>query len=346
MHRALDANRMVPPGEFNHYIAWLMERSKLLCTPLFLTTAWSLFQHHGVTPFADAEIVTSYMQQVLDEWDRRKQVVRERETWASPESLKAVLEEISFRLVKQRSYEFRTQDFETWFRSRAENGMDASRVLRFLSEQSGVICNRAGSWEADDRLVDYLAARYVVSSGQDPTELLEGWGNEERPREVLRLTCGMLSDATPVLRNVIDKKDVSTAGRALMLANIVAQPIRADADMLEETCHQIVVWLDPHLEGWQLQNPERGDLKQPEYLWTLRATRKKSSKDAQRAWNVITPLHQARSGPARDHLRQRLSIANAPVLRALRESMDVDGELKIDAQPNYTDVSARVVAPL
>lgn len=346
LHTAVAESRSIPASGFDEYVGRLKERQKLLdalCTPLFLTNAWSLFQSHGVTPFADAAIVKSYMQ-VLDEWDRYKKVVRTRESWASPQNLAAILEELSFRLYQQGSSDFKTSDFETWFEGRIASAVEPDRLLRFLSEQSGVIQHRFDdSWEADKRLVDYLAASHIVSSVQDPTTVLDSWPKDERTREILRLACNLTSDATPVLRHVLDLKEASEAERALMLANIVAQPLRASEDVLDETCDRIVKWLDSHLRAWEVQGPERETLNQPDCLWTLRAVRKASSKEAEEAWRLITPIHQARSGPASPQLSHRLSIAKAPVLRALRESMDVDGKLTIKEQKNYADVSARVV---
>lgn len=346
LHMAVTDSRSIPARGFDEYVGRLKERQKLLdalCTPLFLKNAWSLFQTHGVTPFADAAIVKSYMQ-VLDDWDRYKKVVRSRESWASPQNISAILDELSYWLFRQGSSDFVTSDFEEWFKGRIAGVVEPNRLLRFLAEQTGVIHYRSDDrWEADKRLIDYLAASHIVSSVDDPTTVLNSWAKDERTGEILRLACNLTGDATPVLRHVMDTKDASEGERTLMLAYIVAQPLRASADVIDETCDRIVTWLDLHLKAWEVQGPEREVFEQPDCLWTLRAVRKTSSKEAERAWRLITPIHQARYGPASPQLNHRLSIAKAPVLRALRESMDVDGKLTIKQQENYADVSARVV---
>lgn len=335
--------------ELDDYLAQLIERDELVQVfkrPLFLLTAGLLFKNYRTTPFADAEIVLKYIDFVLGEWDRRKNIVRTREPWASPKRLTGVLGALSYELAKRESCSFATADFESWLPSAAIRHVPAKDILDALSEQSGVIrCHPDGIWEADEYFVNYLAASHAVTSTEDTFRILLDWTSKDRHREVLRLACSITNDATPILRMVLSQEDVTEETRAFTLATVIAQPIQTDAKTMSEACDRIMDWLDPRLEPWELSLPERNEPDQPERLWALRAVTASSPDDAAGAWRILPAIHQARSGPAGEYLTNRLARAGAPVLRSLKESLDIEGKLELTPHHDYRDVRAQIYAP-
>jgi len=78
-------NRKASSNELRRFLCHLSERRSLihlLSNPLFLKSAWTLFERSAVTPFSEIEILRECIRTML-EWDDRKNIVRVREPWAS-----------------------------------------------------------------------------------------------------------------------------------------------------------------------------------------------------------------------------------------------------------------------
>jgi hypothetical protein len=339
------------PAELEDFVCHMTERHALRASfrnPLFLDSAWTLFSRNRVTPFAEAELLGEFARRLLDERDRERNLIRIREPWASPRSLALLLGELCFRLIESRKEEFETRDAERWLETRLRE-VPCDRLLPLLSLQSGVLNEAApGHWRVSQHyLRHYFAAAHAVESPESTWGCLNDWQVRDDVRDVLRLACGISSDATPLLEVVLDAPDALEPARCALLAEILAQPVVALPEIVAASCDAVVGWLDSALQHWRLESeltPGRQRI-ELEPLWKLRASGAGRLEAA--GPRILGAIHRARSGPARQLLLERLDKARSPVLPAFAESIHVDGHLHLqyESEDGESSLLAAVVAP-
>ena len=178
-------------GELTKFLCHLSERQSLVRTlgnPLFLKTAWILFERSAVTPFSEIEVIGECIRSVLER-DDHKQLVRVRKPWASPQTLLALLGEIAFRLLMSGKEVFGVEEVQTWINRRFPN-VPAEELLSLLGVL-GLVDGDDGCFSISHRSFrDYFAAQYVVESANNASSYLKEWPHRQDVREVLRLAWG------------------------------------------------------------------------------------------------------------------------------------------------------------
>lgn len=336
--------------DFERFVCHLFERpafkSRPFRNPLFLRTAWTLFLRNAITPFAEAEVVKDFVNYLLYEWDRERHVIRVREPWASPQILSATLGEICLRLVNEQRIEFDTNEAQAWVRVRIAD-VPLEQLLSILSVQSGVLTPSAPNrWRvADDYFLSYFAAAHAIESSGNALQYLSSWKEKDRNdiRDVLRIACGITTDATPLLTAVLEARDTKEAECCDLLARILAQPIMAASNVVSASCSMLVSWLDKSLERWRLVRRTGDNCYKPEILWGITACTNDKEHYDSRVSDVLSAMHQARSGPARMPLLQQLRNAKSPVLLEFADSLEVEGHLRLQVEPTQEQKQLRAI---
>ena len=137
------------------------------------------------------------------------------------------------------------------------------------------------------------------------------------------------TDATPLLRRVLDAGKVAVSDRHVLLAEILAQPVAAEQKIVAEACHSIVGWLNSELQGWSLDGRPRAHERDRIATWELLAIGKPVGKAQQAVRGALTAIHRARSGPARKSLKERMRVTKSPVLSAFAGSLEIEGRLDL-----------------
>jgi transcriptional regulator with XRE-family HTH domain len=356
LKRAIEGSertQTVDAAELERFVCHLTESTTLhtsLRNPLLLKNAWTLFSRNAVTPFAETELLGEFTRCLLDEWDRGRNVIRAREPWASPHKLATLLGELCFKLTVSQKKEFKISDAEQWLGGRFRD-IPCERLLPLLSLQSGILCElEPGRWSVShDYFRRYFAASRVVESLGSPWHYLRDWKERDDMRDVLRMACGITSDATQLLRGVLEANDVVEADRCGLLAEILAQPVAAIPEVVAASCDAMVGWLDHAMRGLRLSSDSTegwsGFVRVP--LWQLRAIGARGDAFDPKVIKALGATHRARSGPARDLLLERLDKATSPFLSAFAASMQFEGRLHLECEANAArrTLRAAVVAP-
>lgn len=315
--------------DVSRFLCHLSERDALrepLRNPMFLKRAWSLYQQNRVTPFFESEIVSECVRSLL-EWDHIKGLIRVRQPWASRQRLSALLGELAFLMLRSSKVEFSVQHFQKCV-ARHVHTSNMDEVLELLLIQG--VLGRSGDAVhfAHRTMQSYFAANYVVESTDSAAGYLEGWTEREDLREVLRLACGITNDATSLLRSVLDTK-VAGVARYVLLAQILSQPISAEAAVMEDSCDVVVGWLDGELEDWSVQSPTMSPTDEASPSWRMCATTTGGMEPGEPVRSALLAIHRARSGPAYAPFKARLAETKSPLLPHFGDSMDVDGLLDL-----------------
>jgi transcriptional regulator with XRE-family HTH domain/energy-coupling factor transporter ATP-binding protein EcfA2 len=313
--------------DLERFLCHLVERrhmSRSLRNPLLLSRAWSLFARNAVTPFAETEILGELSRSLLD-----PEVVRARAPWASPRNLHRLLGEICLQLVRAGRHDFSTADAAMWLAGHLRD-IPCDRLLQLLAVQSGVLSEQGPErWTfADPYFGRYFAATRLVESADDPWPLLGQWRTREDIRDVLRLVCGITSDATALLEGILEASDVTEPDRCSLLADALAQPLAASPAALAASCSATVSWLDKSFSSWRVEPLARASpIATRDSLWGLCAIDPTRAKLHSKVTPTLATIHRARSGPARDLLVERLAQASSPFLSNFATAMECEGKL-------------------
>jgi hypothetical protein len=319
----------VNPIEVDRFLCHLVE-SELLKTALrdrfFLERALQLFEQSAVTPFAEG-LVAEECARALIERDHSKGLNRVRAPWALGHRLTALLGEFSLALVYLGGDIFESEKFTKWVKKSAPD-VPSDRLLDLMLVQGLFVeeSNKCISF-SHKILRDYFAARYVIESAKSATEYFKDWRKTPGLGSVMRMACGLANDATPLVKNVLNKADERATDLAL-LADIIAQPLQMDHATLFISCKSVVSWLDHQTSDWKVYK----DLIQDTYESKSWVTYVYFSAPKQKHMiaSTLCALHRARSGPAYEPLKEHLSDARSHFLAKFAEALDVEGRLKVD----------------
>lgn len=325
--------------ELRRFLCHLSERRSLSreCRhPLVLKSAWRLFEQNAITPFSEAEIVGEYVRSLL-EGDARKNIVRVREPWASPQSLSSLVAEVSFHLLAAGQDTFTTSDAATWINDRFPT-VPIDELLSLLSVL-GVVVQSNGRFQMAHKLLrDYFAALRAVESSESAGEYLKDWSGRPEMREVVRLACGITNDASSLLNGVLDASQVDEVERCTLIAEILGQPVTAERSVMDRSCDVVVQWLDGTLRGWFVN-----DRKVEDFSWELSAEGKSLDALSNQVEHALTAIHRARSGPAYEPLRQRMKQTKSALLPEFADAMALEGRLNVRFQA--TSLQAMISEP-
>jgi hypothetical protein len=338
------SNRAGAVIDLRRFLCHLTEHQSLLraCRqPLFLKSAWSLFERNAITPFSEAEIVREYVRNLL-EGDLKKRVIRVREPWASPQSLYSLVAELAFRLVASEQVTFSSSQAEEWISAMFSN-VPCDELLSLLSVL-GIVVSRRGNHEFAHRLLlNYFVALRAVESSDSAGAYLRDWPRRHELRDIVRLACGITNDASSLLRDILETREVDQAARCTLLAEVLAQPIAAERDLLERSCEIIVGWLDMMLRDWSVEALAVTKATDEDPSWALSAHGRPLESVSEQVEHALTAIHRARSGPACSPLRQRLETTHSLVLPEFAEAMALEGRL--DVQLCSTQLRAAITEP-
>jgi hypothetical protein len=322
--------RSVAAVEIDRFFCHLSERESLrsaMRDRLLLHCAWTLFERNAVTPFSEAMVLNECVK-VLLERDGSKGLNRVREPWASTQRLMSLMGDVSLRMICGDTDSFDTEIFGDWVRDR-DPALSPDRVLDLLLVQ-GLLVGGADSYRfAHASLRDCLAARFVVESTQDATVFFTDLTDRTTLNNVIRLACGLASDATPLLQMVLHGHAKDGANGPL-LADLIAQPLSVRHSTLETSCRSVVSWLDKHTSHWE-PVPLRGAVHSGAggLRWRAHArVGKGGAKEMRQVLYTLGKVHVARSGPAGVLLKAELEAANSSFLPLFSESLDVEGLFK------------------
>ena len=319
----------------SRYISHLYERPDVLKTlrnPLFLSLSTTLFARNAVTAFYDADIFNECMWVLLDEWDRRKNIVRFSAPWARPQKLLECLSSISFHALREQLLEFTPQQAASWLDS---NNVEAppESILDVLSECTGVIRRSAnGNWTLTHyAFQEYLAARYAIESSDEAKIILGNGLGDPRLQRVLRWACSITNDATPLLNFVLHSPHVGPMARALLLANMLAQQFSASTNTIRQACAAITELLENSFSTFSIETGAGDELEfMVEPRWRLAARNAGtghllSGDEGEKLRRILRVIHRARSSPARNILSDQLMESDSPVVKKFAECIEVEG---------------------
>jgi hypothetical protein len=294
---------------------------------------------YSLTANHDADLFQECLRLLLGEWDDKKNIIRSAGTWARPRQLYQWLSGLCYHSLIHERIEFTSDDVESWVQ-KYKSDAPIKEVLRVLSESTGIIQpSRAGMWSiVHATFQEYLAARYIVDSSNDATHLVRAWLHTPRMSNVLKFACAVTNDASHLLQFALTADWTREADRMAVLADIIAQQLTAESDLIRRSCDLITDWLDSSFAGWEtttIDNDEQ--ISSPKWRLAARKTGTNEPPDSQSLLRTLHAVHRARLSPAKSDLSERLKASSSGVVRAVGESLDVEGYLQAQMLPHNGD---------
>ncbi|MDP1027767.1 hypothetical protein Q5H91_11120 [Sphingomonas sp. KR1UV-12] len=316
------------PVGAERFLCHLSERDSLrsaVRSPLFLQIAWSLFERNAVTPFHEGAVIREYMH-MLFERDNRHGFSRVREPWATSHNLLSILGEVALKLLSHRQSSFDEDALASWIGHSSWNVPTGKLLDLWLVH--GLLNEQDGRYSFTHRIVeDYLAARYAVASSASALDYLSDDPAGASSRGAIRLACSLTSDATPLLET-FTRRSVKHAADYTLLAQMLAQPIAAKPQTIEDSCRALVGWLEDSTSEWKVIGDEGHPSSEPAKWLVCAQVGHATGVNA--VSETLRAIHQARSGPACVPLKAYLSEAKSSFLPIFSEALEVEGRLKVD----------------
>lgn len=310
------------------FLTHLYERGLLdglLSSRMNFEFAWALFARQAVTPFWEGEVVAECASALLSR-DFRKGLSRVREPWGSPKQLAQLAGHLSFRLLESASPYFDRRDAEAWLSDR----LPPRAFDRFLDLMTvnGILVQDSERYSfGHAKLAEYFAALHCVASTAHAATCLARWPRQRSQRNVLRIACGISSDAGPLLRSVL-RHDAPDDERYAILADLLSQPLAIDDSTLGDCCSRLILWLDDRVSGWKpLQEDTVGEASSAPWHMLVRAPG--TERRVRAAAQALEALHRARSGAARALIQEHLRNAASLVLIRFAAAISIDGFMKV-----------------
>lgn len=324
------------------YVSCLKERPDVfreLQNPLLLSHSAQLFVRYSLTANHDADLFQECLRLLLGEWDDKKNIIRSAGTWARPRHLYQWLSGVCYHSLIQERIEFTSDDVESWVQ-KYKSDAPVEEVLRVLSESTGIIQpSGVGMWSiVHATFQEYLAARYIVDSSNDATHLVRAWLHAPRMSNVLKFACAVTNDASHLLQFALTADWPREADRMAVLADIIAQQLTAESDLIRRSCDLITDWLDSSFAGWETTTMDNDEqISSPKWRLAARKTGTNEPPDSQSLLRTLHAVHRARLSPAKTDLSERLKASPSGVVRAVGESLDVEGYLQAQMLPHNGD---------
>ncbi|MER9877947.1 MULTISPECIES: hypothetical protein [unclassified Mesorhizobium] len=323
------------PVEVDRFLCHLTERDSLrtaLRNPLFIKSAWSLFENKEVTPFSESIIVEEYLRVLLDR-DHRNGFSRVREPWATSHSLLVILGEISLKLLNNNKFMFDETALSEWI-GESSRKVPIGKLLDLLLVL-GLLTEDDQQYRFSHRvLLDYFAARFVIDSASSAADYFTSARKHIHLSGAMRMACGLASDATSLLETAMSSRRPD-GSKFPLLAEMLAQPIFARSEVLDESCSAVVSWLEDRTCDWKVVEDDPLS-NATSAKWHVCA-HVNHAKEVSAVEGTLRAIHQARSGPAYDPLKIHLSEARSPFLPIFSEAMDVEGRLKVNFETGHTE---------
>jgi hypothetical protein len=326
------------------YVSCLKERPDVfreLQNPLLLSHSTQLFVRYSLTANDDVELFQECLRLLLGEWDEKKNIVRSTGAWARPRNLYQWLSGVCYHSLIRQQIEFTSEDVELWAQ-KFHNDAPVGEVLRLLSESTGIVQpSHKGRWIiAHATFQEYLAARYIVDSSSDATHLVRDWLHAPRVSNVIKFACAITNDASHLLQFALTADWPRQADGMAVLADIIAQQLTAESDLIKHSCKVLTDWLDSSFTGWETTTMDNDEqISSPKWKLAARQTGGNEPPDSQSLLRTLRAVHRARLGPAKTDLSERLKASPSGVVRAVGESLDVEGYLQAQMLPhNGNDV--------
>jgi hypothetical protein len=321
------------------FVASLKERPdvfKELQNPLLLSHCTKLSMRHSLTANNDVEMFQGCLRLLLDEWDEKKNIVRAANVWARPRHLYQLLSVICYHTLTEQRGEFTSDDVESWCHKYSSSA-PLDEILRILSETSGIVRPSGDrKWIiAHATFQEYLAAIYIIDSSSEATSLVKEWLHGPRISNVLKFASAATSDASDLFEFAMRAKWPRPDDRMVTLAEMIAQQPKADTDLIKRGCEELTKWLNSSFAGWETTTVEDSDqISPPKWKLAARKTSRQSTPGSQNLLRTLRAVHRTRSSPAKDELSDRLKASRNNVVRAVGDSMDVDGYLQARMIPH------------
>jgi hypothetical protein len=325
------------------FVSCLKERPDVfreLQNPLLLSYSARLFERHSLTASYDTDLFEKCLTLLVDEWDERKNISRFYDSWTRPHNLFRSLSSLCYHTLIAQMSEFTSQKVESWV-SKYPGDAPTEKILGVLSELTGIIQpSHDGKWRfAHTTFQEYLAARYVVESSKDATQLLAKWLNEPRVSNVLKFACAVTNDASNLLRFALTADWPGQAEKMAALADIIAQQLTAEPELIKRSCETLGNWFDSLFANWEVTTMDNDEqIPIPKWRLTARKTKKSDALDPNTRKSLLRSLHavhRARSSPAKPHLFERLSASPNGVVKAMGASLEVEGYLQAKLLPHH-----------
>ncbi len=232
----------------------------LASTPLMLSLLASVFERTGMIPRRKADLISRYLEVLLETWDASRGVRRYTHSFLREDKIEA-LGLIALESWKKSRLNFSEEAFcslqQSWSPLRSREA--AHRVLR----DSGVLTrneDQESEWHFIHQVFrDYLVAHYLVERPDRVLDWLGAGVNETRTLELWRHACGITADCTPLMRAVATEPKLHAYEKAYWLLAVLSDGVNASGEGINDATQHIVDALESGIAARHISRVEVSD---------------------------------------------------------------------------------------
>lgn len=321
------------------------ELLELVRNPLMLTMAVYVYKRRSLVPQNRSTLIGNYIEALVDLWDMVRGVTRSTEIFASPSYKYSSLCRIAFSLQQSGKTSFTRRDFiELEKRHMEEN--DAEEMLSVLIKHTGLFTKSehqgVEEWSFQNRsIAEYLTARYIIERTDDTGNLFQELLKNKKWQDIWLFTCGAAQDATHLIDFVLKNKNLGTLTKSILLAEVFAQNLTVDNQVIQRSCSSIVASLESLIEP--LDVTELSNLNEiEELLWEISfgVRADKLGNFTTRESNIrrlMRLIYNARAGSAKQYLERAMQNSTNKSIRLFSECLEFDGLYKDEIKKQDDD---------
>lgn len=215
--------------------------SELVSNPLMLTIATELYAKFSTLPTRRTTLLEACVDNLISQWDARRNVVRRRDEWASPHRKLNFLTELAFHSCNETRDAFDRTRIISWMPS-AEDRADIFDLLEVSQEHTGLLVQVSQhEWSFTHRAIqEFLAAKYLVSSLNDFGNVAPRLTTSPRWQEIWRYSCSLSSEPRRLIDDLLTNQVLGDDVRICLLSSALAENIEIDQESAKRCCLQIV----------------------------------------------------------------------------------------------------------
>ena len=214
--------------------------------PLLLCIAIILFSRSGLLPNEPATLIRSFVEALLEGWDRSRGVTRSLEPWTASHYRMRTLCALSFQALANGREVFTTNDFES---VEPRPPVEPTAMLQRLFEDSGLIVRLSETqWAFSHRLfMEFLAAAFVVESVSDIAKFRERFKEQRDWCALIPPASGLAMQPVELLRVALKPEVRDSDAGPIVVATILGQPLTHEEGLVNVAVDYVVGALETAL---------------------------------------------------------------------------------------------------
>jgi len=304
----------------------------LVRNPLLLSIALFLYWRKAIVPQNRAQLIKSFVDALVEEWDSARGVTRDAGELLSSIRTRNYLSRISFHCKAKGTTVFSALDIRYCFDSDSQLS-EVECLLERIGELTGLIVrSEPDTWSfTHSAFIDFLTAAHLVERTQGLDAIYRKYSSNTQWNEVWQNVGGLSSDPEYILKLLTTRDHGDATSGAKDALNLILQSLVLDRQQVEENSVGARRCLEELLRDFEVSQADQSETKLPagtQWIWCIRG--RGGHMDfarAKAAVELIRLLYDCRSTIYGSEVTAQMNRSASTVVKCLANIFVIDGRI-------------------